>query len=312
MFQLYKKRGFSEFVSDTFDFLKQEGKCYFKNYFIINGGLLLLLVVSLYFLMKVYFESIFASIGNTNNNPNALVTNLMNNMGVFIGLGIFSFVIIILVSLINYSFPVSYLKLMETNTEITTATILNTMKEKVGRTILFFLASLITIVPIFIIIGVIVILLCFIIIGIPLMFVVFPALISWSILSYFDYMSTENGFIQSLGNGFDTLKKRFWPIVGSTVIMYIIVQIIVGITSMIPYSIAMANVYTGIETGNTQDSFSTITIVMTIIIAVSVLFNYTLQNLIFINQGIIYYSVKEENENISIKSDIDLIGSDSE
>jgi hypothetical protein len=34
--------------------------------------------------------------------------------------------------------------------------------------------------------------------------------------------------------------------------------------------------------------------------------------LILINQGIIYYSSKEELENNAIKNDIDLIGNDSE
>ena len=55
MFQLYKKRDFNELVSDTFDFFKIHGKNYFKNYFIINGGFLLILVVLLYFV----YENIF-------------------------------------------------------------------------------------------------------------------------------------------------------------------------------------------------------------------------------------------------------------
>ena len=55
MFQLYKKRDFSELVGDTFGFFKLEGKNYFKNYFIINGSLLLLLVVIIYFFTKEEF-----------------------------------------------------------------------------------------------------------------------------------------------------------------------------------------------------------------------------------------------------------------
>ena len=38
--------------------------------------------------------------------------------------------------------------------------------------------------------------------------------------------------------------------------------------------------------------------------------NYTLQNIILINQGVIFYSCKEESGNISVKNNIDLIGTD--
>ena len=61
MFQVFKKRDFSQLVGDTFSFFKLEGKNYFKNYFIINGGLLLILVVALYFLIKFFFEGTFAA-----------------------------------------------------------------------------------------------------------------------------------------------------------------------------------------------------------------------------------------------------------
>ena len=43
---------------------------------------------------------------------------------------------------------------------------------------------------------------------------------------------------------------------------------------------------------------------------ISIIFNYTLQNIILINQGIIYYSLKEEQENISVINSIELIGTD--
>jgi len=47
--QLYKSRDFSAFFQDTFAFLKQNGKHYFKHYFIVNGIFLMILMVLGYF-----------------------------------------------------------------------------------------------------------------------------------------------------------------------------------------------------------------------------------------------------------------------
>ncbi|NHN27582.1 hypothetical protein FIA58_018025 [Flavobacterium jejuense] len=313
MFQLYKKRGFSEFVGDTFEFLKLEGKNYFKNYFIINGPLLLILVVCIYFLMKVYMDAVFSTMATQNPNPNNILNNLMNNIPLFLSLGFVAFVLIILVSLINYSFPVSYLKLIGEKSEITTQSIFNLMKEKLGRTILFFLASLLVFLPIITIVMILLVLLMIIAIGFPLLIIIGPALISWLKLSYYDYITTENNYLKSVGNGFDLLKVKFWPIVGSTIIMYIIFYFVSSIFTMVPYFIGLATIFTDIQTNpDKTEAFSTISILASVVMVLSILSNYTLQNLIFLNQGIIFYSITDEKENISIKSDIDLIGSDSE
>lgn len=313
MFQLYKKRGFSEFVGDTFGFLKLEGKNYFKNYFIINGPLLLVLVVCIYFLTKVYMDAIFSSLSNNNTNPNNLFNDLMNNMPLFIILGLLSFVLVLVISLINYLFPVCYLKLVGKKSDITTQSIFNEMKEKLGKSILFFLASLLVFVPIFIIVMILLVLLMMIIIGFPLILIIGPALVSWINLSFYDYMTTDNDYLKSVGNGFELIKTKFWSVVGSTFVMFFIYYIISMILTMIPYLFSMGSIFSDIQTNvDKADAYSTASILFSIIMVLSVLFNYTLQNLILINQGIIFYSITDEIENISIKSDIDLIGSESE
>lgn len=317
MFQLYKKRGFNELVSDTFDFFKIYGKNYFKNYFIINGGFLLILVVLLYFLMKIFFEGIFAGINNTQSGENLLLNNLTSNLPILIIGGITILVLIIVISIINYSFPVAYLSLIESKKEITTKNLIGFIKSKLGKSILFFLASLVTFVPIFFIAFALLIALMFVIIGFPLIIIVLPGIVSWISLSYYDYISTENSYLVSLINGFSLVLSKFWSIISSTVIMLIIVQVVVGIVYFVPYIIGVASVFTNPEAmqGNSQqtlEALSFITIMMTIAMIVSILFNYMLQNLILINQGIIYYSSKEEKENNVIKNDIDLIGTDSE
>jgi hypothetical protein len=43
---------------------------------------------------------------------------------------------------------------------------------------------------------------------------------------------------------------------------------------------------------------------------VSILMSFILNNLLMVNQGLVYYSRKEIDENISSKDSIDLIGSE--
>jgi len=198
MFQLYKKRGFNELVGDTFEFFKIHGKNYFKNYFIINGGFLLILVVLLYFFTKIFFESIFASINNGQNGEDLILNNLTSNFPLLIGGGIVMFVLILLISIINYTYPIGYLSLIESRKEITTKNLIGFIKSKIGKTILFFLASLVTFLPLFFIVLGLLFALMFILIGFPLMLIVFPAMVSWVSLSFYDYISTENGYLTSL------------------------------------------------------------------------------------------------------------------
>jgi hypothetical protein len=59
MQQFYKKRDFGTLISDTFLFFKENGKNYFKNYILINGLLLILLVVIIAFGYHELFGQIF-------------------------------------------------------------------------------------------------------------------------------------------------------------------------------------------------------------------------------------------------------------
>lgn len=310
MFQLYKKRNFSSLIGDTFNLFKLEGKNYFKNYFIVNGGLLLILVVILYFFMKIFLDGAFTAART--NNDQALFNTILSNLSLFIGFGIGMILLIILASLINYTYPIAYLKLIEENQERNTQNLIQYIKSKIGKTLLFFILSIFVAIPILLIVMALTFLLIFVIIGIPLLFILIPALTSWISLSYYHYISTDSGYIDALMKGYELLRSKFWPIIGSNFIMQTIVQITLGILIMVPYFIGIASVLVNPE-GIQQDpekAFSFVTILLTVIMVISILFNYTLQNIILINQGIIYYSVIEEQENISVFNSIDSIGTD--
>ena len=297
MFQLYKKRDFSQLISDTISFFKIEGKNYFKSYFTINGGLLLILVVLISLFVKIFFEGMFSAIQN-NENPNFFVEQMFSNLGLFIGLGFLMFFAIILVSVINYTFPVIYLKILEEGKTPTTKEIIDRLKLKAGRSILFFITFL----------------LIMVIIGFPLLFILIPAVSSWIAQSYYHYINTNSGYFDALFKGYEIIGKKFWPIIGSTAIMYVIVQIILTLITFIPYIFGLMTMFTNpdLNETNTQETFGFIMIFVTVLMTISILFNYTLQNLILINQGIIYYSIKEADENISVNNEIESIGSNEE
>lgn len=318
MFELYKKRDLSANFSDTTAFFKSFGKHYFKNYFVINGIFLMLLVVLIYFISKIYMEVLFSGITNMQNNPNYLMAYFNNNMLLIVGGFILTFLLIIILSMLNISFPVVYLKLFEkTNSDdFSTQEIINELKQNVGKMVVFFLGCLFILMPLAFIIFGLLALLCLILIGIPLLIIVGFAFMSWLTLSYYEYIIKDVGFFTALSNGFSLVKEKFWVIVGTTFLMMMLVQIIQGFITMIPYILSM--IWMFVSTQNIQEqasragTFSTMGIILAVIMVFSVLLSYIFNNFILISQGLIYYGLQEEKENNSTKTQIDLIGTDLE
>ena len=310
MFQLFKKRTFGEYISDTFSFFKVTGKHYFKNYIVINGGFLLILMVFFYFVFKVYFEFLFANIGG---NSNSFVDNFFNNnIGLIITVVITMIFLMLLITAISYAFPVLYLKLYDQNkgNNFTTADLFSELKKNFKKIIIFILALFGLSITAGIIIFGIAMLLVMVIIGIPILFILLPATIAIVNISFYHYLTSEIGVFDAFLKGIEYLKQNFWPIVGSTVVIYFIIQIITTIFTMVPYVFMMAQMFTNAENMNQTDSMSTMTIMLVIIFCVSIVFTYILNNLLMVNAGIMYYSIREQNENNNTKSDIDSIGTE--
>lgn len=313
MFQLFKRRNFSDYISDTFTFFKVTGKHFFKSYFIINGALLLILMTLSYFVFKVYFEMLFANIGS--NSPNFLEDYFNNNIALIIGVFLLFFIVLLFVSLINYTYPIIYLQLFDKNkgNNFQTSDIVRELKSKFGRIMIFFLVLLLMGFTVGLILMGLIFALMFIIIGIPLAIILIPAMIAFVQLSFYEYMDSTSSVFDAFGKGFEKLKQNFWPIVGSTIIMYVIIQTVVTIFTMIPYAIGMARMFTNLENQNSEEeTLSFVSILVVIVMCVSILGSYILNNLLVINNGIIYYSLREKSENKTTLSDIDMIGTDSE
>lgn len=314
MFVLFKKRDFSSYISDTFSFFKIFGKHFFKNYFIINGGFLLILCVLLYFMIKVYFEVIFSASGAPQGSYFLQYFN--DNFALFIGsLSIFGILIIVL-SLLNIAYPIVYLELVskKNNSDFTTADIISLLKQNTGKLLKFFFGSIFVIMPILAIVFGLLIVLCFILIGFPMFLIALPACMSWVHLSLYTYLTEETSFIQALQEGFALVKQQFWAIVGTTFVIYMLIQVIQSFLTMIPYFIGIAAFISSgaAENGFSQESASTTGILVSVFFVFAILLSYFFNNLVIVNQGIIYYSLREENENLTTISEIDLIGLDNE
>lgn len=313
MFPLYKNRNFSAIINDTFSLFRQYGKNYFKNYLLLNGGMLLILIVLCFIIGKVFFENIFS--GMTSESSQQMISEYFdNNVGLFIIAGIIMGIIVVLMTIVNYSYPVIYMGLSEKNEEPDAKQILAVLKSKFGRILLFGLMSLVTFIPIAIAIGLFSILLIVIVIGIPGAIILFAAFTCWVYLTFFDYLNSNNSYFTSMSNGWKMLFSNFWVHAGSTMIFYLIIYAVQGILAFIPYVIGIITMIATAENGSSEkaETFSTIGILMLIVFIVYIILAYLLSNIVMVGHGMIYYSCKEQSENKSLHNEIDLIGSDIE
>lgn len=313
MFQLYKKRNFNDLIGDTFNFFKTNGKNYFANYIAINGGILLVLIVLLYFFIKVFYDGLFTNGFVTGGN--GFENYLLENIELFIGYGIGVFILILILTFINSLYPIAYLKLIEKNVETNASNIWKYIQSKIGKSLVFFLLSLVTLFPIAIILGFLCFALVFILIGIPLVLIVIPAIFTCISFAYYNYITTNEGYFDSISKGYKLFIKKPWPLIGSTMIIYFIVNTVVSFISFIPYFIGIFGVIFNVETQsieNQQETISFMMIMIGITFILSISLNYLLQNIVSINQGIMYYSMIDETEKTSNISEIDSIGSNEE
>jgi hypothetical protein len=272
----------------------------------------MVLVVVSYFLFKVYLD-FFLKIDNTAKNATFLKGYLFDNLPLIIIAAILVFLFLILLSMFNYAIPVIYLDLYAKHkgTGFDYKEVLSQFKKRFKRILVFFLGIVFLITPLLLVFFVLLVLLCFILIGIPLLLMAIPASFSWITLSFYEYMNTDKTFFNAMGEGFRHIKSQFFPIVGSCMIMYLMIQVTMSVFSFIPYFFGVASMITTLQQHNAEnDPFSTMRVMMLVVMIITMLLSYILNNLLLLNQGLVYYSRREYNENISSTDSIDLIGSE--
>ncbi|MEP6805914.1 MAG: hypothetical protein ABI892_15400, partial [Flavobacterium sp.] len=157
---------------------------------------------------------------------------------------------------------------------------------------------------------------CFVLIGIPLLILAIPTLFTWIHFSFYIYLTEEKSFFQSLNNAYLLLKENFWTSIGATFLAMVIIQMVQGSITMFIYFVGIFLVIgTALINPNFDNqSFDaaspflilSITLIFLLILVISTIFN----NMLVINQGIIYYSLGADKK-IST-AEIDLIGNNNE
>ncbi|TXG39134.1 hypothetical protein [Seonamhaeicola maritimus] len=310
--QLYKSRGFSEFFQDTFGFLKQNGKHFFKHYFIINGIFLLILMTFGYFFTKFYSELIFGGVLQ-GKSTNVLDEYINENAGWFVVLLLLFLLVALISAIISYAYTPIYLKLYaeKGGKNFETKDLVDSYKNIIGKLIIYLVCCILLGIPLIIVFAICGFILAITIVGIlalPLLVGAFMLLYTMALM---EYLEDKKGIWESFGYSWNLLTSKFWAAVGSVGIFYLISYIAQNVISLIPYVFGMASLFTTIDQGapTEEELGATMMIIMLLVFFLTFIVSATLGTIVQLNQGIIFYSLKEDKENINTKDIIDQIGS---
>lgn len=315
--QFYKKRDFGTLISDSFNFFKLHGKNYFRNYILINGLLLILMVVVCIFGYRELFSQAFGS--NMSGQSYYFERYFQDNMGMFIGVGIVMFLLFVLLMIINYLYPVFYLKrLAQGEVKIKTDDILNDFKSNMGRIAILCLGMMFIVTPLAILMLGVSTALMMIVIGFFLIILLYPAMFNVSTFLMYDFFNTKRGFFESLSysiraqfsypNGRE--KSPFWKYWGATLIIFIIMYIISSIFTSIPMFFVYGSLLTTTPDGNfEQNPFEGAAgIFFFVMYGISILVSLFLSNLMYVNSGLMYYDSRTDLHQKVELAEIETIG----
>ncbi|QQV03088.1 MULTISPECIES: DUF4013 domain-containing protein [Chryseobacterium] len=315
--QLYKKRDFGAFISDTFAFFKLYGRNYYKNYLLINGLLLILLVVIFIFGYKELFMQAFGS--NISGQSYYFENYFRENAGMFITTGILTFILFIALMIVNYLYPVFYMKkLNEGKQKIKTDDIMSEFKSNAGKIGKLILGLIFIVTPLAIIVLGISYAMIFILIGFFILLLITPAVINIVNFLMFDYFNSSRGFFASLSysirSQFSYPSARegspFWKYWGATLVIYIIIYVITLIFTMIPMVLFMVKIATSAPDGNfEQNPFAGgFGIILFVTYGISVLFSFILSHLMYVNSGLMYFDSRRDLHQHLDLQEIETIG----
>lgn len=317
MIQFYKKRNFGSLIGDTFTFFKENGKNYFKNYILLNGILLIILVALFVISYRLLFSEIFY--GNIEGYNYYSESYFKENSTVFVGLLVLFFILFFGVLILNYCYPVFYMKRLSENgnKNIKADEILSDVKANFGRIIIFVLGMTFVVIPLSFIVFGVSYLLIFILVGFLFLLLIIPVMTNICNFILFDYLHTKRSFFSSLSycirvqfgyqNG--SSPSPFWKYWGSTIVMGFIVQTIVSVFTMIPMFIGFVSVFSSESAGNSSKFFEgTMGVIFFISYGLVILFSFILMNFLYVNIGLMYYDSRTDLHQKMDLSEIENIG----
>ncbi|KFF27769.1 DUF4013 domain-containing protein [Chryseobacterium vrystaatense] len=318
MMQFYKKREFGAFISDSFQFFKLYGRNYFKNYILINGLLLILTLAVVVFGFREIFGQLVGS--NVSGESYYFERYFSENAGMLIVAGILVFLLFVLLAIVNYLYPVFYMKrIAEGAQKVKTDEILDDFKRNAGRIFKMCIGMLFILLPITMIVLGFSYLLLLIIIGFFLILLVYPTAFNVSAFLMYDYFNTKRGFIESLSysirsqfsyaNGNE--KSPYWKYWGASIIMFIIMYMVTSVFTFVPMIFMYGSILTSAPDGNFEENPFTgaLGILFFVFYGVSILASLILSNLMYINAGLMYYDSRTDLHQKVELEEIETIGS---
>lgn len=315
--QLYKKRDFGTFISDSFAFFKAYGKNYFKNFILLNGLLLILMVVVIVLGFREFFGVLFGS--NMSGESYYFEQYFTDNLGLFITSGILLFILYTALMTINFLFPVFYMKrIAEGNKEIRTDDILSDFKTNRKKVIKAYFGLSFLVMPVATVLFGFSYFLIIILIGIVLILFVGPTLFNIITFLCYDYFNRDRGFFESLSyavraqfsypNGRE--NSPYWKYWGSTIVMGILFYIVSGVLSAVPMILFMAKLTTASPDGEFEQNPMTggFGIMIFFLYGISSLFSMFLMNVLYINSGLMYYDNRTDLHQKMELEEIETIG----
>ena len=316
--QFYKKRDFGALISDTFNFVKLYGKNYFKNYFVINGLLIILMAVLVFFGFRNFFSLIFEGIGgNSASIGRYFLENIMQIIFTFL----FIFLVFIMISVVNYSYPVLYLKrLTETgNKNIAVDEIMSDVKKNIGKIFKLFLGFVFIIIPLYLAVYGLSYTVTYRIQGLYLLLFVFLTPVMTNVVNFliYDYFNRGKGFFSSLSYAIRSQfsyqqynqKSPFWKYWGTTVILYILQQVVAYALAFILVFIIILSLGLSLNMSSAETFYITLGLTVMaypLIIIISLI----MSNFISLCSGLMYYDSRTDLHREMDLTEIDSIGRD--
>ena len=310
--QLLKSRNFGEYIGDTFTFFKENGVHYLTNYFIINIGFFLLFLMGLIGFLGYFFGD---AILMENSGQMDSEQFFRENIGMILLGMAFLFIIGILFNIVSNSFTPVYFELYNEHKgkNFTSKMIFDGIKSKFTKGIKYMIGMIILAIPLLIVLSIAVLITICTIVGVLIPIAAYTLLITFTLYEY--YFKKENRFFKSFSYAWELLTSKFWHAVGAVAVISVMVAIIQQILSLIieaAFGIQMSNNNIIVEQ-NPTNVFDILTpelvALMSGAIVFGVIISFILNTISYISFGIIYYSLKQEKENLSGEdNEVDFIG----
>jgi hypothetical protein len=250
-----------------------------------------------------------------NQDLRALTNYFNENMGSIILYGSLYFFITLIVGVLNYAYVPIYLKLYDRHkgANFGSQELFDELKANIEKIIIFIFASILVMIPTMVFVIIVMFILSITLIGIPFILCVGALVSMFFHATLMEYINTDKGVFDCFGYGYNMCFQKFFPVIGAItlfLLMSIVFQSGVGFLQIIIQALLGITVLTDPNTYNAFAEFGSVAFMVIVAFQLfSYLINLLISAVIQLNQGIIFYGLKEEKENIHGNSTIDEIGS---